>query len=112
MTKKDELRANIRASFGHPEGREGKDLAAEALITKFLNGISEAQADALLALDNFITTYADGQQSPPVRIGSLIYLALCMTATEAGGTIQETAQGFADRSMETTGPSFWAEVVE
>ena len=112
MTKKDELRANIRASFGHPEGREGKDLAAEALITKFLDGISEAQADALLSLDNFINTYTDGQQSPPVRIGALIYLALCMTETEAGGTIQETAQGFADRSMDTTGPSFWDEVVE
>ncbi len=119
MTYKEQIRETIRQSFRHAEGKAGKDIFAEALITKFLDGITEEQAGAILSLDNFIERYTDGQESPPYEIGGLLWLLISIAAADHNGAapsledVKETAQGFRDRSAPTeAGGSFWYELAE
>lgn len=113
MTKKDELWASIQASFPHPNGGTVGEEEAEALIEKFIDVLTEEQADILLELENFIVKYGD--QTPPVRISDVLYLALCINDLGDAEVFQEKAKSFASRGGKDPGTSetsAWVTMVE
>ena len=117
MTYKEQIRETIHKSFSLQDWKNGENKGAEALINKFLDGISEQQAEAILSLDNFIEKYTDGIQTQPFEIGAVLWLLISITAADNNGNppsledVKETAQGYANRSANTEpGASFWSEL--
>ena len=119
MTSKEQIKTRIHSSLQNPAAKEGKDIFANALIQRFVDGITEEQAAAILSVDKMIDSYTDGTQSPPFDLGWTLWMLLSIAAAEHNDgkfpsveDVKAIAQGINNRSYPTEASSFWMELVK
>lgn len=117
MTSKEQLKQQIAAQFDGPKKKELDALDA------LMDGITEEQAAALLALDNYKIRYADGT-TDAWSIGKILSFMIFISTTHATDgnessldSILHVVKGFAERSKREESDlhptsDFWADLAQ